>query len=92
MKYNAIQGTIMHNIRKYEVPLFFLTGAHDYTTPFPLIAAYYDSVTAPSKQLIWFDRSAHFRFYEEPQKFDSVLIHIVLKTCLPAEPGEGTNK
>lgn len=78
MKYNAIQGTIMSSIKKYEVPVFFLTGDHDYTTPFALIKKYFDSVQAPSKQIIWFNESAHFPFYEEPKKFDSVLINQIL--------------
>src|ERR1035437_10133721 len=63
MKYNAIQGSIMSAIRKYEVPVFFLTGTHDYTTPFSLIKEYCDSIQAPFKQVIWFNESAHFPFY-----------------------------
>ena len=77
MKYNAINGSIMSTIKRYEVPVFFLTGTHDYTTPFPLIKQYCDSIQAPFKQIVWFNESAHFPFYEEPKKFDSVMIQIL---------------
>jgi pimeloyl-ACP methyl ester carboxylesterase len=78
MNYNAIHGSIMSNIKKYEVPVFFLTGTHDYTTPFALIKEYCDCIQAPFKQVIWFNESAHFPFYEEPKKFDSVMIYQIL--------------
>jgi pimeloyl-ACP methyl ester carboxylesterase len=80
MNYNAINGSIMNNIKRYEVPVFFLTGTHDYTTPFPLIKQYYDSIQAPFKQIIWFNESAHFPFYEEPKKFDSVMVYQILNS------------
>ncbi len=85
MNYNAIRGSIMNTIKKYEVPVFFLTGSHDYTTPFPLIKQYYDSIQAPFKQIIWFDESAHFPFYEEPKKFDSVMIYQILPSVKGTE-------
>jgi pimeloyl-ACP methyl ester carboxylesterase len=78
MKYNAINGSIMKVINQYNVPVYFMVGSHDYTTPFELIQKYYDSVQAPFKQLIWFNESAHFPFYEEPEKFDRTMIDQVL--------------
>lgn len=65
-------------LRKVNVPIYFLTGRHDYDTPFALVQQYYNLLSAPKKELVWFDSSAHFPFYEEPQKFDSVLIDKVL--------------
>jgi pimeloyl-ACP methyl ester carboxylesterase len=85
MNYNAIRGSIMSNIKKYEVPVFFITGTHDYTTPFPLIKQYYDTIQAPFKQIIWFDESAHFPFYEEPKKFDSIMIYQILTSVKETE-------
>lgn len=79
MRYNAIKGSILNEVKNYEVPVFFLTGSYDYTTPAPLIDEYYQKIQAPTKEMIWFDESAHFPFYEEPNKFDSVLIHKILK-------------
>ena len=82
MNYNAIQGSIFDNIRDYEVPVFFITGTHDYTTPYQLTKQYFDSIHAPVKELILFNESAHFPFYEEPKRFDSVLVYQILKSIL----------
>lgn len=86
MNYNAIKGSIMSEILKYEVPVFFLAGTHDYTTPYPLIQEYYDRIDAPLKRMISFNESAHFPFYEEPKKFDSVMIYQVLQTVKAISP------
>ena len=50
------------SVKKLEVPLFFLSGRHDYDTPHELVAKYYRHVAAPKKDLVWFERSAHFPF------------------------------
>ncbi len=85
MRYNAIQGSILDNLTKYDIPVYFLTGVHDYTTPSPLIKQYFDSIQAPKKEIIWFKESAHFPFFEEPKKFDSILIEHIL-TSTPVQP------
>jgi pimeloyl-ACP methyl ester carboxylesterase len=50
------------------VPLHFLMGRHDFDTPAPLVQAYVDEIRGPH-QLVWFENSAHFPFYEEPAAF-----------------------
>ncbi len=57
-----------------DVPVYFLTGRHDYDTPFVLVNEYYQLLSAPKKELIWFESSAHFPFYEEPELFNQALI------------------
>jgi pimeloyl-ACP methyl ester carboxylesterase len=37
---------------------------------------YYDTLTAPAKQLIWFDHSAHTPQYDEPARFRDVLLSL----------------
>jgi hypothetical protein len=37
---------------------------------------FYDSVAAPSKRLVWFERSAHTPHFEEPVKFRDVLMAV----------------
>ncbi len=56
-----------------EVPLVFIAGRHDYTTPWVLIEQYYQEISAPTKELIFFENSAHFPFFEEPRKFSRVI-------------------
>lgn len=78
MVYDVIEGTILQNIQSVDIPVYFFTGRHDYTTPFELIELFYEQLKAPRKQLIWFDNSAHFPFYEEPKRFVQKMVDIVL--------------
>src|SRR6266436_4964576 len=56
---------------RLEIPVFFLEGRFDYTTPSEVTTRYYHELDAPrGKELICFDDSAHFPFLEEPAKFD----------------------
>ena len=76
MEYNAIDGSIMDTIKKVEIPVYFFTGRHDYTTPFSLIEVYYKQLEAPQKSLIWFEQSAHFPFFEEPGRFTEEMLKV----------------
>jgi pimeloyl-ACP methyl ester carboxylesterase len=86
MIYNAIKGTIFENVHSVEVPVYFFTGRHDYTTPFALIELFFKELEAPRKKLIWFDNSAHFPFYEEPERFAQKMVNIVLAETQKSEP------
>jgi len=54
---------------KIEIPVFFFQGKYDYNTPSVLLVKYFELLDAPQKELIWFDESAHFPQWEEPEKF-----------------------
>lgn len=71
-------------IKKVDVPAYFISGKYDYDTPFELVEQYFNALNAPKKELIWFDNSAHFPFYEEPDKFNNVLINDILPETLNA--------
>ena len=70
-------------LTEVDVPVFFFTGRHDYDTPFPLVEDYYDVLTAPAKEIVWFESSAHFPFYEEPGRFNKMMIENVLANTAP---------
>jgi len=58
----------------FRVPVYFFHGRFDpYTRP-ALIEAYARTVTAPRHELVWFERSGHFPFYEEQQMFTDELV------------------
>lgn len=58
---------------KFDIPVYFFLGRHDYVTPSILADDYFLALTAPHKQLIWFERSAHYPFWEEPVVFENAL-------------------
>ncbi len=66
-----------------KCPVYFLMGVHDYETPVELVEDYFNILKAPSKEIVWFDNSAHFPFYEEPDKFNSVMVDTVKRETFP---------
>lgn len=57
----------------FAVPYYIFQGRHDNTTPSELIEEYYAKLTAPDKDLVWFEDSAHGPLSEEPEKFKRLL-------------------
>ena len=68
---------------KLEVPVYFITGRHDYNTPFELVEDYVKVLEAPHKEIIWFENSAHWIPFEEPEKVNDVLMNKVRKHSHP---------
>ncbi|MGE5944263.1 MAG: alpha/beta fold hydrolase [Flavobacteriales bacterium] len=77
---------LMESAPKLEVPVYFITGRHDYNTPFILVEDYMEMLDAPHKEIIWFENSAHWIPFEEPEKFNNVLINKVRKHSHPNKP------
>lgn len=65
-------------VERVEVPLVFLLGRHDYTVPSPIAADWLSEVDAPSKQLVWFEHSAHMPMFEESGLFLAALLREVI--------------
>lgn len=63
-----------------EVPVYFLTGRHDYVTVYEKVEEYYAVLEAPSKELIWFEESAHSPNFEQPEEFARVMARILEET------------
>ena len=79
MKYNVLSKSIYDEINEYSIPVYFIVGKSDYTTPHELISDYYEMIKAPKKGIFYFDNSAHFPFFEEPGKFNEVIRKILLE-------------
>ncbi len=77
MVYNVIDGPLINHVTEVKVPVYFFTGRHDYTTPFELVEEYFQTLRAPFKKLVWFERSAHFPFFSEPKLFAHALESIL---------------
>jgi pimeloyl-ACP methyl ester carboxylesterase len=74
-------------VPELQVPVWFLLGREDYVTPSEIAARYLESLRAPRKTLLWFEHSGHTPQFEEPGKFNSVLIQqarAVTEAELPA--------
>ena len=61
-------------VRRIDVPAWFVAGAHDQITPLGLVRPYVDALDAPAgKRLVVFETSAHLPFVEEPARFERVV-------------------
>ena len=59
---------------EFDMPVYFMLGRYDYTTPYEIAVRYYEKLTAPHKEIIWFENSAHCMPFEEPVLFQKALI------------------
>jgi pimeloyl-ACP methyl ester carboxylesterase len=65
---------LVHTVPRLEVPIVLAQGRLDRVAPGEAAQRFHDSVTAPAKQLVWFEQSAHTPHLEEPGKFRDVLM------------------
>jgi pimeloyl-ACP methyl ester carboxylesterase len=71
------------NYRSFQMPVFFLLRRYDMNTPAILAEQYFETIDAPEKRLIWFESSAHNPPFEEPNKFNRVLVDEALPLLHP---------
>ena len=60
-----------------DVPVIFFLGRYDRHVDATIAACYFDDLRAPSKQLVWFENSAHNIPFEEPELFTSSVVTVV---------------
>ncbi len=61
----------------FRAPVFFFNGRHDYVVAPSVIEMHFPAIEAPHKELLWFDRSAHWPMIEERERFAQLLIERV---------------
>jgi pimeloyl-ACP methyl ester carboxylesterase len=61
-----------------QMPTFFMLGRKDHWVPAEVSVEYIDALSAPTKQLIWFDESGHEIFVDEAEKFNETMLELVL--------------
>jgi pimeloyl-ACP methyl ester carboxylesterase len=61
-------------LARFETPIVFMLGRHDWQVPAVLAARYFERIDAPAKRLVWFERSAHNPPFEEPARFNRAVI------------------
>jgi pimeloyl-ACP methyl ester carboxylesterase len=67
---------------RLEVPVYFLIGRHDVNAPVFLAEEYFELLSAPHKELVWFERSGHTPWTSEPGKFVDEMVNRVLAQTL----------
>ncbi len=71
----------IHQIEEVKIPVYFFQGRYDYNAPSSLVEEYYNTLKAPYKELVWFEKSGHHPMYEEPDQYEKALIEKILPLC-----------
>ena len=67
---------LVRTMPRLDVPLVMAQGRLDQVAPGEAAQRFHDSLTAPSKQLVWFESSAHTPHLAEPAKFRDLLMNV----------------
>jgi pimeloyl-ACP methyl ester carboxylesterase len=59
------------------MPVSFFLGRQDQWVPPNTSVQYFEALTAPSKKLVWFEKSGHEPFVDEPAKFNASMVELV---------------
>jgi pimeloyl-ACP methyl ester carboxylesterase len=69
-------------IDSIKAPIYFFEGKYDMITPSVLVEDFYNSLDAEKgKKLVIFENSGHWPMIEEKEKYEDILVNIVLKEC-----------
>ena len=67
-------GVDYRNVTELDVPVFLFSGRYDYATPSEVSLAWFENLAAPTKNIVWFEHSAHMMHLEQPGKF---IVHLI---------------
>lgn len=73
---STVISTDLTQVKRLKTPLILFLGRHDYNVSATVAAEWFAGVKAPSKQLVWFEQSAHEVMAEEPGKVLLSLVRI----------------
>jgi pimeloyl-ACP methyl ester carboxylesterase len=74
--YDGPQRPLELSVHALKSPVYLFEGRRDYVAPTACAAQLFAKITAPRKEWVWFERSAHFPFLEEPTKFHQRLLAV----------------
>ncbi len=72
---------LFESIPEFKIPVVFMEGRFDQEVPSTIAARYFDYIKAPSKELIWFEKSAHMPNSEERNLFNRIMTVKILPTA-----------
>lgn len=74
----VMQIDLTKTATRFEIPVYFFAGKYDYNTPSELAEAYFNVLSAPKKEFIWFPESSHFMNVTASAQFQESIINRVL--------------
>ncbi|WP_176445030.1 alpha/beta hydrolase [Maliponia aquimaris] len=74
-----LRDDLSARLTDFALPVYFFSGAHDYTANADLSRVYFDAIKAPVKGFYLFRDSAHSPLFEEPDRAVDILLQDVLQ-------------
>ncbi|MFC7440714.1 alpha/beta fold hydrolase [Laceyella putida] len=71
-----MRANLFEEVEELSVPVYFCVGKYDYLSPHELQQRFFEHLSAPNKDLIWFENSAHCPHLEEPPSFLITMLRI----------------
>ena len=68
---------LQRDVPRLETPVFFALGRYDMQVVAQVSERYFDLLSAPYKELVWFERSGHMAPFEEPALFNRLMSETV---------------
>lgn len=65
------------SVKKLDVPFFLALGRRDGNIPPATTVRFFDALSAPRKELAWFEHSAHMILKDEPAQVEKFLVETV---------------
>jgi pimeloyl-ACP methyl ester carboxylesterase len=75
---DLLSVNLIETVPQVEVPVFFAEGRYDQLAPVEVAERYFSSLSAPVKEWVLFENSAHFPHWEERERFYKLLVETVL--------------
>ena len=69
---------IREKIRSIDIPVYFFSGAYDYTVNYKMSKEYLEDLNAPRKEFYLFENSAHSPIFEESDKMEKIIKEDIL--------------
>ncbi len=78
LRNTAFATDLTQQVTELKLPVYFFSGAYDYTCAYTLSKSYLEKLNAPLKGFYLFEQSAHTPIFEEPDKVRRILREDVL--------------
>ncbi|QUH18571.1 alpha/beta fold hydrolase [Alkaliphilus sp. B6464] len=76
--FQELFGTLnLNTVTTYQVPIFYIHGTEDWQTPYPIVAEYYHTITAPKKGFYSISGAGHATMLDKPIEFCNALLSIL---------------
>ena len=73
------QYNFFETLLEVKIPVYFIHGISDYVINYNITKEYFEKLKAPKKIFFTFEKSGHLPEFEEPEKFNDIVVNQILK-------------